>query len=178
MMDRLGFQGIAASLMAICALSFVSGTDVRAHEYMAKGLKIDHPWAKPTPGASKVGAVYMKLVNASDNPDVLVAASSDIAQRIEIHESTIVDNVAKMREITDGLMVPANGTVELGPMGLHLMVFGLKQPLKDGDAFDLELSFRDRGLVQVVVKVEAGAATTKPHRGSSSDDAGSHDHHH
>lgn len=173
------FFGIgAASLIWLCSVSAILSTSANAHEYMAKGLKIDHPWAKPTPGTSRVGAVYMKLVNASDNPDVLVAASSDVAERIEIHESTVVDNVAKMREITDGLTVPANDTVALAPSGLHLMVFGLKQPLKVGDAFDLELSFRDRGLVQVVVKVEAGQADSKPHRGSSGDEGDSGHHHH
>lgn len=160
-----------------CALGALHVASSAAHDYMVKGLKIDHPWAKPTPGQSKVAAVFMDLVNSSDNPDVLVAAASDVAQRIEIHESTIVDNVAKMREITDGLMVPANNTIKLAPMGLHLMVFGLKKPLKDGDAFDLDLTFRDRGVVPVVVKVEAGAKKSKSDRGSSTEDGAAHHHH-
>ena len=38
-------------------------------------------------------------------------------------------NVMQMRELKDGLAIPAHGEVKLTPGGYHIMLTGLKHPL-------------------------------------------------
>jgi hypothetical protein len=62
--------------------------------------------------------------------------------------------VMRMRQVTDGLEIPANGTVELKPRSLHLMFMQLKAPLEAGASFPVQLQFEKAGAVTVQFKVE------------------------
>jgi len=63
-----------------------------------------------------------------------------------------------MRPITD-VPVKAGGSAEFKPDGMHIMLLGLKHPLKAGDHFPLTLTFEKAGTVQTRVTVtKAGAA--------------------
>jgi periplasmic copper chaperone A len=66
----------------------------------------------------------------------------------------------KMRELTDGLPVPAQGSVALAPASYHLMFLDLKKPLKEGETFPATLNFEKAGTVSVTFEVRGmGAAT-------------------
>lgn len=81
----------------------------------------------PIPGRS-MSAAFLTLKNSGSGQDRLLSAKADWADHIEIHMHTHANGVMKMRQI-DGLDVPAGQTVTLQPGGLHLMLFGLQQPL-------------------------------------------------
>jgi len=67
--------------------------------------------------------------------------------------------VMKMREMTDGLVIPAHGAVTLAPNGYHLMFVHLKQPLVKGDVAKATLTFEKAGSVAVDFSVQGlGAA--------------------
>jgi copper(I)-binding protein len=68
------------------------------------------------------------------------------------------DDVAKMW-LVDAVDVPAGGTVALAPHGAHIMLVGLKAPLKAGQTFPLTLTFEKSGTVTVEVTVEPMDAT-------------------
>lgn len=161
------------AVMISMIVSHASTTPGHAHDYTVRGLTIDHPWARPTPGGSKLAAFYLKLVNKSKEDDTLLSATSDIGSKIEIHETAMTDGVAKMRRVDGGLPVSANSTVALEPAGLHLMVMGLTRSLKEGDRIPLTLNFQNRGIVQVKVNIE-----TAPAGAASTDKEPAHDHHH
>ena len=59
--------------------------------------------------------------------------------------------------------VPAGGKTALEPGGLHVMLIGLKAPLKEGDKFPLTLTFAKAGKVDVEVIVEKPGAATGHH---------------
>lgn len=94
---------------------------------------------RPTPNGRDVTGCYLTLASAVD--DRLVAVSSPEAARGEIHEMKTEDGVMRMRELTDGLPLPAGETVHLRPGGDHLMLFGLTRPLVAGDTISLTLTF-------------------------------------
>ncbi len=50
----------------------------------------------------------------------------------------------------------AGVAVKSEPGGLHVMLLGLTQPLRAGTEFPLSLRFRDAGVLDVKVIVEAG----------------------
>ena len=136
----------AAALLVTCigwlAGAYASNSDVR----------IANAWASPTPPGITVGAAYMSLVTSAT--DRLVGASSPIAERVELHSMTMDGGLMRMRPLRE-LALPAGKTVELSPSGTHFMLLGLKQPLKAGTQFQLQLKFEHAGARSVAVQVRA-----------------------
>lgn len=143
--------------IATLAASALAGIAV-AHDYEVGALKIDHPWARPSIGETKNSAAYFKIENTGKAADRLVSAKADIAERTELHESVDEGGVAKMLPLKDGIPVPADGEAELKPLGMHVMLMGLKSKLEEGQSFPMTLTFEKQGDVQVEVKIEAGAS--------------------
>lgn len=107
--------------------------------------------ASTTPVA-KTGAVYITLMNHGAAADRLIAASTPVAARADLHESAMADGVATMRKL-DAIELSPHATVKLAPSGMHVMLFGLKAPLKTGEHFTLTLSFEKAGDIPVEVTV-------------------------
>ena len=73
------------------------------------------------------------------------------------------NDIMKMRELADGLAVPAGETVELKPGGYHIMFMGLKGPLVEGDTIEVQLTFEKAGDVTVRMPVAARDAKAMKH---------------
>jgi hypothetical protein len=145
------------SLYLALALAVTAGPAL-AQEIKAGDLTIERPWARATPKGADVGAAYLEIRNAGATPDTLTGGSSDFAT-VEIHEMSMQGGVMTMREVTDGLAIPANGDVKLAPSGYHIMLAGLKHPLVKGESVKLTLTFAHAGSVTVDFPVSGiGAA--------------------
>jgi len=118
-------------------------------------VRIESAWARATASGARVGGAFVSLLNTGDAPDRLVSASTDIADRVELHSHVMDGNVMRMREVEGGIPLPPGEPVKLQPGGLHIMLLGLKKPLVSGSHFPLFLSFEKAGNVQVEVPVEA-----------------------
>ncbi len=139
-------KAIIGVTLTLAALSAV------AHSFKLGEIDIGHPYARPTREGQMVGAGYLKLANKGP-VDRLVAASSPAAGTVEIHSMSMEGDVMKMRQV-DAIELATGQTVELKPGGYHLMLMGLKAPLKVGDKFPLTLKFEKSGEVVVRVHVE------------------------
>ena len=60
-----------------------------------------------------------------------------------------------MRQLPDGLAIPAHGQVMLKPNGFHLMFTGLKRALAKGETVKVTLTFAHAGAVSVDFPVRA-----------------------
>jgi copper(I)-binding protein len=107
------------------------------------------------------GAIYLTIANPGPDGDRLLGASTPAAADASFHESLMADGVMKM-EMRDSIEVPAGGTVEFKPGGLHIMLMGLTAPLKEGARIDLTLRFEKAGQLTVLVPVASIAATQAP----------------
>ncbi len=107
--------------------------------------------ASVTPMA-KTGAVYMMLMNHGTAADALLRVSTPAADTATAHETTTTDGVMKMREV-DRLEIAPHETAALAPGGNHIMLVGLKAPLKEGDVISLVLTFEKAGELKVEVPV-------------------------
>lgn len=137
-----------------------------AHGFKAGSISIGHPFAHATPPGATRGAAYLKLTNAGRTEDALLSATGDIAEKIEIHLTTLEDGIVKMRPVPDGVAIPAGGTVKLEQGGYHLMLIGLKQPLQEGQRVPIELTFRQAGKARIELAIEAAAhSADDPHAG-------------
>ncbi|MFA7263572.1 MAG: copper chaperone PCu(A)C [Caulobacter sp.] len=119
-------------------------------------VEVNQAWSRPAPHGGN-GAGYALITNTGPAADTLIAASSPVAARIEIHESMVMGGQAMMHARPGGLAVPAGATVALKPGGWHMMLMGLKQPLKAGDHYPATLTFKKAGKVTVQFSVQATA---------------------
>lgn len=101
-----------------------------------------------------VGGGFMTIVNESAASDRLISASSPVAAEVQIHNTSMDNGVMRMRQLTEGLEIPANGTVELKPRSLHIMFMQLKAPLETGKTFPVQLQFEKAGTVTAQFQIE------------------------
>lgn len=144
-------------LLAALSLSAVA-LAAHAHSFTLGELTIGHPYARATAPGQPAGGAYLSVRNAGAAGDKLVSASADVSKSVELHEMKMDGTVMRMREVS-GIEVPAGQAVELKPGALHIMLMGLKAPLKQGDTFPLKLRFEKAGEVTVTVNVEGPGAS-------------------
>jgi periplasmic copper chaperone A len=113
-------------------------------------IAVDHPWARASIG--QVGVVYMTLKNTGASDDRLVAAATPVAAEAQLHISINNNGVMSMRPLA-AVELKAHGQAVLQPGGMHLMLTGLKHPLKAGQHFPLTLTFAKAGTFTVTVPV-------------------------
>ncbi|HET6195649.1 MAG TPA: copper chaperone PCu(A)C, partial [Acetobacteraceae bacterium] len=120
----------------------------------APGVHVESAWSRPAIQGG-TGVVYLTITD-SGTPDRLVSISSPVANKAELHESFTDQGIARMREVAT-LAVAPGSTVTLAPGGYHIMLMGLKQPLKEGDSFPVTLGFQGSGQVTSTVTVRRTA---------------------
>ena len=118
----------------------------------APQITVEHPWARASAGAAKTGAAYMTITDQGQ-PDQLIGASTPAAATAELHESMSDMGTMKMRPLA-GLPLKPGEPLKLSPGGYHVMLFGLKTPLKAGDTFPLTMQFEHAPPMTVTVTVE------------------------
>lgn len=143
--------GFAATLLIAGAAAAQTGP------VETKQVEISNAWARATPGKAENGAAYLTIV--SSVADRLTAVSTPGAKAAELHNMTMEGGVMKMRPLPGGIDLPAGQPVTLKPGGTHIMLVGLKEPLKQGESFPLTLSFEKAGAKQVTVAIEGPGAT-------------------
>jgi copper(I)-binding protein len=148
-MSTAGMFGTGA-LAALLALAV--GALAQGH------VQVSGAWARSTPPVSEVGAAYLKIHNGGGDQDRLVGVSSPVAERAEFHTTKNEGGMMKMRPL-GAVDVAPGAEVSFHPGGHHVMLIGLKQPLKEGDHFPLTLAFEHAGQVQVDVEVRGMAAS-------------------
>lgn len=109
----------------------------------------------PGGGTSGVATLagYMLIQNTGSADDSLIGVQADFAEMSMLHESLVDSNGVASMNMLDAIPVPAGGTVELKPGGLHIMFVGLKRELKVGETVSLVLQFKNAGLVLVAAQV-------------------------
>jgi copper(I)-binding protein len=140
-------------------------TPAFAHGYKAGTLEIAHPWSRETPPSATTGVGYFKVTNTGTEADRLISAESPNAQKVEMHESSEENGIAKMRRLQVVDIAPGQ-TVEFKPSGYHLMLIGLKSGLAEGDRIPATFVFEKAGRVDVELTVEAMGAKIDDHGAS------------
>lgn len=136
----------------------------------AGNIRIEQPFARATP--AKMGGAFLTLVNGGNTADRLVKAASPVADSVELHTHVKDGDTMRMRPV-DGIDIAAQGRTALEPGSFHVMLIGLKQPLKEGASFPLTLTFEKAGPVTLQVPVlKAGASPSGMSMGG-----GEHKHH-
>lgn len=147
MMTRM-ISYLAAALVALIAAPAVAGD-----------IEISDAYARVSGAGGAAGAVFMVIDNHGTTDDRLAGVRSDHAARVELHShDEDADGVMRMREIAQGIVIPAGGTRTLARGGDHVMLLGLTEPVSDGDVIALTLQFDAAGEVALDVPVDSARA--------------------
>ena len=105
--------------------------------------KVTDAWCRAAPASALAGALagacYMTLT--ASGGDRLAAVETPAADHGEIHTMDMSGGVMRMRQLTDGILLPAGQSVDLKPGARHLMIIGPRQPLAAGGGVPLTLRF-------------------------------------
>jgi hypothetical protein len=113
-------------------------------------VDVNDAWASATPDGASVAAVYMQLT--ASKPDTLVAASTTVADHIEMHASSEENGMMKMRPLAT-VELKQGESFSFAPGGAHFMLLGLRQPLTAGMRFPMTLELQNAGAITVQVQV-------------------------
>ncbi|MCA1770650.1 MAG: copper chaperone PCu(A)C [Halomonas sp.] len=109
-----------------------------SHGVLAEPLSVENAQVRAVPPVSTTTAAFMVLHNPGDSDLAVVDARSPAAEITELHNHVDVDGVMQMRRVAE-IVVPAGGSAELAPGGLHLMLIDLVAPLHEGDEVEIML---------------------------------------
>jgi hypothetical protein len=141
-------QTMRHSLFTLALALAISTAPALAQEYKAGDIVVEKPWARATPKGAEVGSGYLTIQNRGAAPDRLTGGTADFGA-VEIHQMSFENGVSEMRQLKDGLNVPAHGSVGLSPGGYHLMFTHLTHPLTKGESIKATLNFEHAGAVEV-----------------------------
>lgn len=129
--------------------------------FAAQSVEVKEAWIRGTVPGQKASGAFMELT--SKRAARLVAVASPAAAVVEIHSMKMEGGVMKMFAV-DGVDLPANQTVKLGPGGYHVMMQDLKQTLKAGERVPLKLTFEmsDKTRETLELNVEVRELTGAP----------------
>lgn len=114
-------------------------------------VTVSDAWARATVPQQKSAGAFMQLRSA--RPATLVGVSTPAAAKAELHQMEMRGQTMAMHQV-QSIALPAGQTVKLGPGGYHVMLFGLKQQLKEGETVPMTLVVEEAGKKREEVKVE------------------------
>lgn len=112
-------------------------------------IVIEKAWTRATPASANVSAGFFAVTNIGSETDRLSAIDAPFANRVELHEMSMLDGRMLMRPVPDGLEIKPGKTVTLAPGGYHLMFLQLQQPLLEHDTVSAVLHFERAGKIEV-----------------------------
>ena len=141
------------------ALALVTATALAAPPAAQSQVAVKGAWVRATIGTATSTGAYFEVTSAKGGQ--LVAVTSPVASSLELHDMKMDGDIMRMRAV-DAIPLPAGQPVRLQPHGLHVMVLGLKAPLKAGQSVPLTLVVREAGGHEEKVTVSAPVATAAP----------------
>lgn len=133
--------------------------DARAEE-----VHVMDAWVRAMPPGSPNSAAFMKLHHSGTVGTAVVAAVSDVSDKVELHTHSEVDGTMQMRQVPQFPLAP-DQALELKPGAEHLMLIGLKGDLALGQVVKLTVRLDDGSELQVEAPVKEGPPTGSDHSG-------------
>jgi periplasmic copper chaperone A len=132
---------------------FVLLTACGARPAAEPSVTVTDPWCRPAAAGAGAMGCYVTLQAATD--DRLVSVATPAAARGEIHTMSMDDGVMRMRQLPDGLALPAGESVALKPGAEHLMLMGPTGAFDEGGEVSLTLTFEHAPAQTVTAQIRS-----------------------
>lgn len=119
------------------------------HTHPSEGIEISNARINPPLPGQTTGVAFLRLDNHGDD-DRLLAITSPVSGRIELHTHLNENGIMKMRRV-EGIALPHGEAVELKPGEFHVMLFNTTAAL--GDEAVLTLDFETADDLTVVTPI-------------------------
>lgn len=123
-------------IILLSVILFSSTYLVTADDSTPPFVEISGGFSRATAGPN--GALFFRMKNLTDKPLCLQKASCDSTDHVELHTHIKEGDVFRMAEVPE---ICFDQEEELKPGGLHVMLMGLKHPLKEGKKIEVTLTF-------------------------------------
>lgn len=138
-------------LLSVLVIGFTANSF--AEEQPMPTINISGAYAYATTSVQKNGAVFLEVKNQTSEGMLVTQAATDVAERVELHTHDMDGDIMMMHEVEHYGVAP-DETLVLEPMGHHIMLMGLKEPLKAGETFPLTLTIEPLGELAIEVTVK------------------------
>jgi hypothetical protein len=128
----------------------------------AAPLEFENARIPEAPPGARAMAAYMKVINSDKQTRSITEISSNEFGKVEMHQSIVENGVARMQAM-ETLQIPAQGSIELAPGGMHLMLLEPKKHYMAGELIVLYLTESDGTEHSLVITVKKMAAATQHH---------------
>lgn len=125
--------------LLLCAVTAFTGAAAHAQ---GGAVTIHDAWVREPMGNRNMTGAFAVVENPTDKALSIVAASSDISDKVELHEMKNEGGMMQMSPVAK-IALPAHGKVELKPGSFHVMLFDMKKKTADGEKIKLTLTLDD-----------------------------------
>lgn len=133
-----GMMALGLALLMVCACA-----------PSEPSIRVEGAWVRPTLDRA---AAYMTIFNDGGADDALVGAKTEAAASVSLHRTVQQGEMMGMEPVPR-LETPAGDSVELKPLGLHLMLMDTKETLEPGQKLRIILEFETSGEIAVEAEV-------------------------
>jgi hypothetical protein len=134
----------------ICAIAV--GASARAETGQGVAITVEQSWARATTPGAKTAAAYMTIINNGPDDVRMIGASTPIAESVQFHVEKDDKGVMRMRRIS-AIDIKPGARFSFKPGGTHVMLVGVKEPLREGQTLPLTLDFETAGKVEVSIPI-------------------------
>lgn len=112
--------------------------------------------------SGRPGAAFFTL-KGGPTEDRLMAVTSPLAVRTELHDMVMSGNVMRMTPIEGGVLIPAGGEVRFESGGKHVMLFDLSPKAQAGSKLPIEFRFSSGTVLNAEAEIVAAGAAADDH---------------
>lgn len=154
---------IKAILSSFVLMTFFFSSFVFADGGHETGVMIERIEIRATTKQAGATAAYAVIHNHGTDDDRLIGASASFARKTELHEMTLDGDVMKMRALTDGIALPAGGTIILKKRSDHIMLMGLTEQVLEDQRYQITLEFEKAGAITFEAQTIPLSGKTRTH---------------
>jgi periplasmic copper chaperone A len=144
--------------VAMLLVGALNSPSAQSQEVKVGDLVISQPWSRAAPQGAEAASSYLTIENKGTAADRLVAASTDVAEKVGIEQISSVGGAMTVQPVDGGLGISPGEKVVLAPGGYRLALSKLKSRMKNGSKVSITLQFEKAGQVSVPFDVLGPAA--------------------
>lgn len=124
------------------------------HSMPQAAASVSGAYVAAQPPTAADTAAFFVLKNTGKKPLVLTGGSSLGAGSAMLMRFVKLSNGQTAMKMVDSFSVAPGQSLTLTPGGNHLMLMGLKKPLKVGESLDLKLHFADGSMLNLMAPIK------------------------
>lgn len=129
-------------LLSALALLFIATFGMAYAGPANGGVTAIDPYLSEAPPGATNAAAYMEIRNSGGAEVTLVKVSSPVSRSAELHTHVHENGLMRMLSLKE-VVIQVDTTFTFEPGAHHIMLIGLKRPIKTGDTVPITLTFED-----------------------------------